>query len=281
MIQFLLYFRFFLLSSNINFLYNLSAWPVNLNPSAPFHAVSPTSLYKRSSVSIYLMGSAALSGASCPSGKGPRCVCGLSLCTMSLDCHGLFCRLPLSLRMELSPVLKWCWRSQKLLVVFSSGFRLFLWNNNKKQNQRSRPGLRLSSALTRQQNSDKAQMSQEGVLISREFCDEVGDTCRNCRLPCPHSRCGGRLLPPEFNPHWCLPGCPLPRGADISLWENHRRVSQWWHICPHRTGQPASVACGNLAGFSILAPWCIAVADERVRLLRGRTKILWKSSLQS
>lgn len=205
MIQFLLHFRFFfLLSWNINFLYNLSAWPVNLNPPAPFHAVSPTSLYKRSSVSIYLVGSAALSGVSCPSGKGPRCVCGLSLCTMSLDRHGLFCRLPLSLRMELSPVLKWCWRSQKLLVVFSSGFRLFLWNNNKKQNQRSRPELRLSSALTRQQNSDKVQMSQEGALISQEFCDEVGDTCRNCRLPCPRTRCGGRVLPPEFNPNWCL-----------------------------------------------------------------------------
>lgn len=68
-----------------------------------------------------------------------------------------------------------------------------------KQQQKTKAEVetRAASVLcaTRQQSSDKAQMSQEGALIGRELCDEAGNTCRNCRLPCPHSRCGGRVLP--------------------------------------------------------------------------------------
>lgn len=67
----------------------------------------------------------------------------------------------------------------------------------------------------------------------------------------------------------------------MECWENHRHISRWWHICQHITGQLTSILCGNLAKFSISPSCCIAVAGECIRRLTGRTKILWKSSLQS
>lgn len=193
MIQFLLNFRFFFFYSArilifyIISLHDLWIWIHQLL----FMPSIPTRLYKRSSVRIYFVG--LQPWVVCPVlhlGRDQRGVCALSVWTMSIDRHGLFCRLPLSLGMELNPVLKWCWQSQKLLMVFSFWFLFVFMKQQQKQTQSARPELLLSSEPTHQQHGNEAQTPQGGVLIGREFCDKVGNTCRDCRSPCPLSRWG-------------------------------------------------------------------------------------------
>lgn len=90
----------------------------------------------------------------------------------------------------------------------------------------------------------------------------------------------GLAWPPEFNLAGVYQGVSNP-GEQILICGKTAGMSHRDDTFAHRTGQPASIACGNLARFSIAAPmlhrcgwWTCPTAHSK------RTKMLWKSSLQ-
>lgn len=109
------------------------------------------------------------------------------------------------------------------------------------------------------------------------------ETTSRCCHPPPALTPGGRdEFCPQILIQFVSTRMSFSWGVD-SLW-NAGKTTGIFHgddTFANRTGQPASILCGNLARFSISLSCCIALADECVSLLRKRTKIIWKSSLQS
>lgn len=171
--------------------------------SALFIPSIPTSLYKCSSVRIYFVG---LQPGWCvppprlrkASGERHRGV-WRPQCLNHIDRrHGPLLQAPSFSGNGVKP-------SSEMVLTESEtpdGFLLLVclfMKQQQKQTQSARPERFCPQEPTHQQHGNEAQPPQGGVLIGREFCDKVGNTCRDCRSPCPSQVGGGDGLPPEFN----------------------------------------------------------------------------------